>query len=225
MPVARIAPTRPMRMPVTAAPPPTNGPKRLSASPSSCISSPLGRLWALPPSPPPPAPRPLSASPPSCPPSPLGRLWALPSSPPPPGRFSLRRVATPTTRPKTGTATTATTAKRIRDARAMLKMKLLLRYGRWEGRDPVGSRPDSILCYFRRFLMALLALSAPLPEPPVRFLPFLSPETFSLAAFVAASLILLPTLAMLAPFSEVRVSILLRSRLCLLLHLLAEGPA
>src|SRR4028118_638214 len=215
MPVARIAPTRPMRMPVTAAPPPTIGPKRLSASPSSCISSPLG-----------------------C-------LWALPSSPPPPGRFSLRRVATPTTRPKTGTATTATTAKRIRDAMAMLKMKLLLRYGRWEGRDPagappgraprtgtaatattakrirdamamlkmklllrygrwegrdpVGSRPDSSLFYFRRFLMALLALSAPLPEPPVRFLPFLSPDILSFTAFVAASLILLPMLAMLAP--------------------------
>src|SRR4028119_2360720 len=65
MPVARIAPTRPMRMPVTAAPPPTIGPKRLSAWPSSCISSPLG-----------------------C-------LWALPSSPPPPGRSPLRRVATP----------------------------------------------------------------------------------------------------------------------------------
>jgi hypothetical protein len=48
----------------------------------------------------------------------------------------LRRVATPTTRPKTGTATTATTAKRIRDAMAMLKMKLLRGYGKRGGRDP-----------------------------------------------------------------------------------------
>jgi hypothetical protein len=38
----------------------------------------------------------------------------------------LRRVATPTTRPKTGTAITATTAKRIKDAMAMLKRKSLL---------------------------------------------------------------------------------------------------
>jgi hypothetical protein len=67
-----------------------------------------------------------------------------------------------------------------------------------KGRDPVGPRPDSILFYFRRFLTALLALSMPLPEPPVRlsFLPFLSPEILSLAAFVAASLIFLPMPAM-----------------------------
>ncbi len=81
---------------------------------------------------------------------------------------------------------------------AMLKVKLLLRYGRWEGRDPTGSRPDNILFYFRRFLIALLALSAPLSEPPVRFLPILPPDILSLAAFIAASLILLPMLTMLA---------------------------
>ncbi|CAA9456999.1 MAG: hypothetical protein AVDCRST_MAG01-01-5325, partial [uncultured Rubrobacteraceae bacterium] len=39
---------------------------------------------------------------------------------------------------------------------------------------------------------------APLSEPPVRFLPFLSPDILSLAAFIAASLILLPMPAMLA---------------------------
>src|SRR5215203_2673391 len=65
------------------------------------------------------------------------------------------------------------------------------------GRVPVGTRPDSILFYFRRFVTALLALSRPLSEPPVRLssLPFLSPETLSLAAFIAASLIFVPMLA------------------------------
>ncbi|CAA9424871.1 MAG: hypothetical protein AVDCRST_MAG01-01-2518 [uncultured Rubrobacteraceae bacterium] len=70
--------------------------------------------------------------------------------------------------------------------------------GKRKGRNPVRSRPDSILFYFRRFNMALFALSAPLSEPPVRFLPFLSPDILSLAAFIAASLILLPMPAMLA---------------------------
>jgi hypothetical protein len=65
-----------------------------------------------------------------------------------------------------------------------------------KGRDPVGPRPDSILFYFRRFLTALLALSMPLPEPPV-LLPFLlSPEPLPLAASVAAPLIFLPMPAM-----------------------------
>src|SRR5215212_1103388 len=61
----------------------------------------------------------------------------------------------------------------------------------------MGTRPDSILFYFRRVVTALLALSTPLSEPPVRssFLSFLSPETLSLAAFIAASLIFVPMLA------------------------------
>src|SRR4028118_179988 len=37
MPVARIAPTRPMRMPVTAAPPPTRGPRGLRRARASAL--------------------------------------------------------------------------------------------------------------------------------------------------------------------------------------------
>ena len=55
------------------------------------------------------------------------------------------------------------------------------------------------------------------------FLP-LVPETLSLAAFVAASLIFVPILAISTTFSVVYVSILLRSGLNLLLHLFAEEP-
>jgi len=65
--------------------------------------------------------------------------------------------------------------------------------GNGKDRGPVG--PDSLPFYFRRFLAALMALSTPLSEPSVRFLPFLPPDTFSLAAFVPASLIFLPMLA------------------------------
>ncbi len=65
-----------------------------------------------------------------------------------------------------------------------------------EGRDPVGPRPNNTLFYFRRFLRALLALSTPLSESLVP-LPFFSPDTLSLAAFVAASLTFLPMPAML----------------------------
>ena len=66
-----------------------------------------------------------------------------------------------------------------------------------EDRGPEGPRPNnSLYFYFRRFLRALLALSTPLSEPPVP-LPFLSPDTLSFAAFVAASLTFLPMSAML----------------------------
>jgi hypothetical protein len=65
-----------------------------------------------------------------------------------------------------------------------------------EDRGPEGPRPENSLFYFRRFLRALLALSTLLSEPPVP-LPFLSPDTLSLAAFVAASLTFLPMSAML----------------------------
>jgi hypothetical protein len=61
---------------------------------------------------------------------------------------------------------------------------------------PVGPRPDNTLFYFRRFLRAFSALSTPLFEPLVP-LPFFSPDTLSLAAFVAAPLIFLPMSAVL----------------------------
>ena len=69
--------------------------------------------------------------------------------------------------------------------------------GKAKGRDPVGPRPHSSLFYFRGVLRALMALSTPLSEPPVR-LPFLPPDALSLAAFIAASLIFLPMPAILA---------------------------
>src|SRR5215218_7177656 len=56
---------------------------------------------------------------------------------------------------------------------------------------PTGLRPNNSLFYFRRFLRAFSALSTPLLEPPVP-LPFFSPDTLSLAAFVAVSLTFLP---------------------------------
>src|SRR5215208_254141 len=68
--------------------------------------------------------------------------------------------------------------------------------GKAKGQSPVRPRPNNTLFYFRRFLRALLALSAPLCESLVP-LPFLSPDTLSLAAFVAASLTFLPIPAML----------------------------
>jgi hypothetical protein len=68
--------------------------------------------------------------------------------------------------------------------------------GKAKGRSPVGPRPNNSLFYFRRFFRAFSALSTPLFEPLVS-LPFLSPDTLSLAAFVAAPLIFLPMSAML----------------------------
>src|SRR5918995_5446730 len=56
------------------------------------------------------------------------------------------------------------------------------------------SRAHNGLFYFRRFLTAFSTLSTPLFEPP---LPFLAPDTFSLAAFLAAPSIFLPMPAML----------------------------
>src|SRR5215217_3550400 len=61
---------------------------------------------------------------------------------------------------------------------------------------PTGLRPNNTLFYFRRFLRAFSALSTPLFEPPVP-LPFFSPDTLSLTAFVAVSLTFLPMSAML----------------------------
>ncbi|CAA9445465.1 hypothetical protein AVDCRST_MAG82-3281 [uncultured Rubrobacteraceae bacterium] len=65
-----------------------------------------------------------------------------------------------------------------------------------ESRGPTEPQPDNSLFYFRRFLRAFPALSTPLFEPLVP-LPFLSPDTLSLAAFVAAPLIFLPMSATL----------------------------
>src|SRR5215217_7868242 len=68
--------------------------------------------------------------------------------------------------------------------------------GHYRGRGSVEPRPNYILFYFRRSLRAFSALPTP-PFEPLVPLPFLSPETLSLAAFVAAPLIFLPMSAML----------------------------
>jgi hypothetical protein len=99
------------------------------------------------------------------------------------------------------TSTTITTTVITRPRVPRIFTPLLARWPPHRGitdekaETPVGPRPASILFYFRRFLMALSALSTLLSEPLVRF-PFLSPETLPLAAFVAASLIFVPMLAM-----------------------------
>ena len=59
-----------------------------------------------------------------------------------------------------------------------------------------GLRPDNDSFYFRRSLRAFSALSTPLFEPPPVPLLFFSPDTLSLAAFVAAPLTFLPMLPM-----------------------------
>ena len=68
--------------------------------------------------------------------------------------------------------------------------------GKVKDRSPVGLRLNNCLFYFRRFWRALLALSTPLSDS-LALLPFFSPDTLSLAAFVAASLTFFPMSAML----------------------------